>query len=479
MTAAQEVVEATGLGHGGTSVGHPPPWRSLRGRATLAFAALALALSATMAVAVWWAVSQYLMAQRESATLTQTVANADQVQRGLRTGGLSAPVLLAQLPREIGSTSLLVDDAEWFTTSLQLGRGDLPAALRAAVLSGQASRQRISVDGRTMLATGVPLAGLGDAYFEVYPLDDLDHTYLVLAVVLVAAGGAVPLVSLVLGRWVTRPAFRPLTRLTSAAGAMAAGDMDARIDPRGDPELVPLAASFNQTAEALAQRVRADARFAADVAHELRSPLTTMLSAVALVDSHRDSLPEDGREGLRLLSAEMDRFHRLVLDMLEISRTEAGTADVTMDDHCLADLVRSALPSPARSRLVIDPVAADLVVRTDKRRMERVVTNLVDNAEKHGHGLVRVSVTCTGAAAQVLIDDAGPGVAVEERHRIFERFARGRHTGRTSTEGVGLGLSLVLRQVRLLGGSVSVCDSPEAGARFVITLPVEERRCGA
>lgn len=462
----------------GTAGGRTPPWHTLRGRVALVFAASALVLVAAMAVVVWWAVSQYLVSQRESATLAQTVANAEQVQRGLRVNGLAVSTLLAQLPREAGSASLLVDDGEWLTTSLQLGRGDLPAQLRASVVSGQSSRQRITVDGRTMLVVGVPLAGLDDGYFEVYPLDELDRTYRILSVVLLVAVATMPVVSVVLGRWMTRPALRPLARLTSAAGAIAAGDLDARIDPRGDPELVPLAASFNQTAAVLAQRVRADARFAADVAHELRSPLTTMLTAVALVDGYRDSLPEDGQEGMRLLSAEVDRFHRLVLDLLEISRTEAGTADVSMDEHRLADLVLAALPPPARSQLVIDPAAANVVVRTDKRRLQRVVTNLVDNAEKHGRGLVRVSITRAGAAVQVRFDDAGPGIDVEDRHRIFERFARGRRSVWTSTEGVGLGLSLVHRQVQLVGGSVSVEDSPEGGARFVVGLPVEEVRCG-
>lgn len=443
----------------------------------MAFAALALVLSAAMAVAVWASVSRYLLAQREGTTLAQTMANADQLQRGLRAQGLSDPQLLAQLPREIGSTSLLVDDDEWFTTSLQVGRDDLPAQLRDVVVSGQASLQRITVGDRTMLAVGLPLAGLDEAYFEVFPLDELDQTYRILGAVLAAAGVAVPLASLVLGWWVTGPALRPLDHVASAAAAIAEGDLETRIDPRGDPKLVPLAASFNQTAEALEHRVRADARFAADVAHELRTPLTTMLSAVALVDGHRDRLPEDGQEGLDLLRVEVDRFQRLVLDLLEISRIDAGSADLAMDSLCLADLVRWSLPERLCSRLVVDPTAATVLVLADKRRLERVVGNLIENADKHGGGLTRVTVACTAEGAQVMVDDAGPGVAPAERERIFERFARGRRSARTSSEGAGLGLSLVRRHVHLLGGSVVVRDSPEKGARFVVTLPVEERQC--
>lgn len=161
-------------------------------------------------------------------------------------------------------------------------------------------------------------------YFEVYPLDELDQTYRVLSILLTAAGVATPLAALILGWWVTRPAFRPLDQVASAAAAMAQGDRGIRIDPRGDPDPTTIAASFNQTAAALENRVRADARFAADVAHELRTPLTTMLSAVALIDRDANRLSDTGQEALSLLRAEVDRFQRLVLDLLEISRDVGG-----------------------------------------------------------------------------------------------------------------------------------------------------------
>ena len=449
-------------------------WRSLRGRAAISFAVLALVLTAAMAIGVWATVSQFLMLQRERSTVAQAVSNAQQVERGLAIQGASPPEQLSRLSREIGSTSLLVDDGRWHTTSLQFGRDDLPGDLRRTVLDGQASRQRIGVDQETMLAVGVPLDE-GAAYFEVFPVVELNRTLRTLGLVLVGATLIVPMLALALGWWATRPALRPLSRLSDAAAAIADGALDTRIDPRGDPELIPIARSFNETAAALERRVRADARFAADVAHELRSPLTTMLSAVALVDEYRERLPDGGREALDLLASEVQRFARLVQDLLEISRTDAGSTVLDLSDVNLSDLVQWALPASLRSRLTVADDARDLHVRVDKRRLERVVANLVENAETHGVGLTGIAVSRGDGHAQVVVDDAGPGVRESDRQRIFERFARGRGSSRVASDGAGLGLSLVARHVHLLGGDVTVQESPDGGARFVLTLPVEER----
>lgn len=451
--------------------------RTLRGRATLAFTAVTVVVCGVLTVAVWVSVSQYLLLQRERATLLQTTDNAAQVERALTTEGLAVPQALAQLPRETGSVSLFVDDGEWLTTSLLLGRDDVPAELAETVLEGTAARQRIAVGDTTMMAVGIPLPGPDQAYFEVFPLTELDRTYRALSTVLaLSLVGLVPLL-LGVGWWVTGPALRPLHRVAAAAEAIAEGDLSARIDPRGDPSLVPIATSFNRTAAALEARVRTDARFAADVSHELRSPLTAMMGAVDLVEGAADGLTSDGREGLTLLRDEVLHFERLVADLLEISRADAGSADLAVEEVRLAALVREALArrrltGRPTARLEVRPEAAEVVIQADKRRLERVLNNLMDNADEHGGGLTGVTVACSGDTACVLVDDDGPGIPAAERSRVFERFARGSGSTRTQTEGAGLGLALVARHVQAMGGTVSVGDSPSGGARFVVELPV-------
>lgn len=455
---------------------------TLRGRVSTAFTAVAVVLSLVLAVGVWLAVSRYLLLGRERATLAQTTANAAQVQRASDSSGLSPEQLLAQLRRENGSTSLLVDDDRWITSSLVVGRDDLPRELRRAVLDGTASSQRFDVDGRPVLAIGLPLQSPGSAYFEVFPLEELDHAYRVLGGVLTTAVLVVVPLSLLVGTWATRPTLRPLDRVAAAAAAVAGGDLTARLDPQGDPSLAPLARSFNATVAALEERVRGDARFAADVSHELRSPLTTMLGSLALLESSEEDLPEDGREGLALLRAEVTRFERLVADLLEISRTDAGGGNAVLEEVDLAALVRASLSrqSAAVDRahlLAVGPGADGVVVRADKRRLERVLGNLVENADKHGGGVTAVRVEAGPTEACVLVEDAGPGIPESERTRIFERFARGRDSFRARTEGAGLGLSLVARHVATMGGRVTVTDGPDGGARFAVHLPREEATC--
>lgn len=450
----------------------PSRRHSLRGRASIGFGALAFVLSAAMALGVWLAVSGFLLLQRERTAETQAAANAADLYRAVETEGLDPTEALARLPREIGAAALLVDNGRWYTTSLDIGRAQIPAVLRSAVVDdGQAARQRITVHGRTMLAVGIPLPD--GAYFAVLSLHELTRTLRVLALVLVSAVAIVPAAAVVLGWWVTQSVLRPLARLSEAAADVAAGDLTTRIDPRGDPALIPIAASFNTTAAALERRVRADARFATDVAHELRSPLTTMLTAVSLVSEDRE-LHRHGHEALDLLEAEVERFSRLVQDLLEMSRSDAGDVDFSPMEVRLAQLVEMALPAALRPLLVVEGSAAEARVDVDKRRFERIVANLVENAERHGGGLRRVTVTCRDGMAHVWVDDAGPGVPQDDRERIFDRFTRGTDSDRADSRGVGLGLALVVGHLKPLGGQVWVEDSPLGGARFAISLPIKE-----
>lgn len=442
----------------------------LRGRVTLALSLVALVLSVVVGGAVWVTVSGFLISKRTQATVAQARANAEQVRRGLSSPGVSTPQLLAQLPREIGSTSLLLTEGTWSTTSLSVNRDILPVGLIAAVVEGRPMHQRIHTDRVPQIVVGLPLAEKGAGYFEIFTLNELDQTLRTLSSTLGVVVVTVPLAGLLLGRWALQPAFRPLDRVAGAASAVAAGDLGARLDPRGDPGLASIAESFNRTAATLERRVRADARFAADVSHELRSPLTTMVTAVELLDASRPDLRAEGREALDLLKAEVRRFERLVDDLLEISRADAGSADVVLEMVALSEFVRRAVPSRMQDRIVMKP-SADVQVEVDKRRLERVLSNLIDNAERHGGGLRAIVVTSRDGWADVSVEDDGPGINHSERERIFDRFARGRATGRDGGEGAGLGLSLVARYVALLGGRVSAGNVGGGGARFIVTLP--------
>ncbi len=262
--------------------------------------------------------------------------------------------------------------------------------------------------------------------------------------------------------------MRPLAELNSAAGRIAGGDLHARLPDQDDPDLAALAAKFNSTASALEQRALRDARFASDVSHELRSPLTTMVNAGAVLRRRREHLNGTADTALELLTSEVDRFARMVVDLLEISR-----ADQT-DDYEPEPLDLSALVHNVIGTRWQDVTVSACPVRThgDRRRLDRVLANLLDNAERHAGGAVAVVVRQDGDVARIEVEDEGPGVPDEFREQIFERFARGTRAGsRGADSGSGLGLALVREHVLRHRGRVWVEDRTPRGSRFVVELP--------
>jgi len=289
------------------------------------------------------------------------------------------------------------------------------------------------------------------------------------------------LVGLMLGIISSERVVRPLAGAADAARAIAEGRLDTRLESTDDPDLNALTESFNDMVARLQDRVERDARFASDVSHELRSPLMTLAASVEVMLSRRDELSERSQAALDLLVADVARFSGLVEDLLEISRYDAGAVRLNRDSLRIAELIEQSVRTSSlpRSPIHIDARCADATLNGDRRRLARVVANLIDNARQHGGGAATLRVEpAADSAAHVLIsvEDSGDGVASADRERIFERFSRGAGASkRGSSEGAGLGLALVREHVRLHGGRVWV-EAREAGvtgARFVVELPVE------
>jgi signal transduction histidine kinase len=286
------------------------------------------------------------------------------------------------------------------------------------------------------------------------------------------------LLAALLGVWAARRVLSPLREVSATASAIAEGDLAQRLEVRGDADLEPLVGSFNRMVDALQQRVERDARFASDVSHELRSPLTTLRASAEVLDARASDLPAPMREPIELLGAEVLRFEQLVSDLLELARAEAGVDALEVESVNLGELVLHTVGITEGGDFVveIDPRLAAAPVLTDKRRVSRIITNLVENARHHGRGVRSVSATRDDAGARIVVEDFGDGVPASERERVFERFFRGAAAGRRdSSSGTGLGLSLVSEHVRVLHGAVRIEDAtPGPGARFVIEFPVED-----
>lgn len=464
-----------------------PRWRrrrrlGLRARLTAAFAISALVLSAIVAAITYTATRSSVVHSQEASARRQTFDNA----YGLSLSNLNTthpqdiPQLLSTLGTTGSSSSVLYYRGQWYASSLAVGKDALPPRLRNHVLAGGAAEETfiLSSNGHPALAIGVPIATVGADYFEVFDLQAVDHTLSVLALALAAAAAATTLLGAAAGRWVSRRALMPLAETARVATEIADGRLETRLDVGGDVDLAALAGSFNSMVDALQRRIQRDARFASDVAHELRTPLTTLATTLGVLEGRRDELSPRGQQALDLLASEVRQFERLVQDLLEISRYDAGVVDRALEPLRLSELVRHAmaLERAGSVPLVVDPGASRARVLGDKRRLERVVANLLGNARNHGGGAVEVGVVRRGPRVQLRVDDAGPGVPEEDRTRVFERFSRGPLARRRlGTEGVGLGLALVAEHVALHRGRVWVEDRPGGGARFVVELPVTDQ----
>jgi len=483
-----------------TTDGDPPDarhrtrlWRrlGLRARVTVMFGLGALVLSVLMGGLSYLTARHFLVDDKESASLHQAYVDASLVRSALRTGSgtIRFDQLLASLDAGSGSVSVLYVSGTFYSSQLEASEA-VPPALRALVLTGTPATQNFVLNGSPKIAVGVPMPAVHATYFAVFDLGDLSHTLRVLALALMTAGIITTILGAAVGSSASARSLRPLTGVSRAAVAIAGGRLDTRLPAAtGDPDLAGLTTSFNRMVDQLQERIEREARFTSDVSHELRSPLTTLSASLDVLESHADELSPRARHALDLLGADLRRFQRMVGELLEISRSDTGSADVSMSEVDAGELVRQSvaigarsLPDEARSPAVeIAPELAGVWLQVDKRRFERVMTNLLENAAIYGGGATRVAAALGPAGPQgratfrVSVEDRGPGLQPAERGRVFERFYRGQASGRRGAGGgTGLGLALVAEHVRLNGGRVWAEEAPGGGARFVVELPVLE-----
>ncbi|MFI7673634.1 ATP-binding protein [Actinophytocola sp. NPDC049390] len=442
----------------------------LRARVMAWFSLVSLVVAGTLAVATWHLSTGYMLGQRERSAIAQATGNSRLVEAQLRRNPDGLSELMTGLGAEVESAVLLVDGGDWFSGGNRVDPRRLPDGFLDTVRNGQAAHQRTVLGEVPVLAVGLPLPELAATYFEVSPMRELDRTFKFLSWLLIAGTLASALAGALLGRWAATHALRPLRRVTAAAAEAARGDLGVRLPATGDPDLVPLAEAFNDTAERLQQRVARDTRFAGDVSHELRSPLTTMLNAMAVLYRRRAELPPGSRQAVELLDTDLRRFRRMVDDLLEISRDDQDRSTFELVD--LVELVAAVTAHHGPLAPGVLDVSARPWITGDRRRLERVVVNLLDNATRHGKGLVRLGILSRDGRARIEVDDAGPGVPEAEREHVFERFSRGSPAARdTSDSGVGLGLALVAQHVRGHDGRAWAEERPGGGARFVVELP--------
>jgi two-component system sensor histidine kinase MtrB len=459
---------------------HPRRRLGLRARVTTAFALGALALSSALASIGYVAVRSSIVNQQLVSMRHQALANAVSLRDELRSQTASIPLLLSTLDSGPNTGSLVYSLGKWYRSSSTLSPSQLPKLLTARVLLGGApSQQLVTVMGVSELLVGVPIPSEAakstgkTAYFEIFNLSDLAGTLHTLLAALTVGALITTVAGAILGSWAAARALRPLKETTRAALAIAGGSLDTRLESTHFADLAALANAFNHMVDQLQERIKREARFTSDVNHELRSPLTTLANSLSVLEARREELPPKALQALDLLGAEVRRFRRLVDELLEISRFDAAPSDISRDEVSIGALVEHTVAATgADVPIQFAPGMAARHISVDKRRFERIFYNLFENAARYGGGATLLAVEDHGALVRFLVEDGGPGIAPEERQRIFERFSRGT-TGRRRGlgDGTGLGLAIVSQHVQQHGGRVWVEDRPGGGARFVVELP--------
>ena len=458
----------------------------LRRRILLIFTLGALMLSLFLAFVTYGFARSSVVDQRDNDARTAARSSALIVADALRGSPTNAQQAMTRL-EDLGVERPLVwyNDV-WTPGKTGYDQNQLPQALVDRVIAdGVASRMIVSVEDEPNVVVGYQLTDSEAAYFEFFSLNEVDNTLQSVRLSLVLGTMITTALGVLAGSFAARRAVRPVGVAAQAAKAIAGGRLDTRLEPTEDPDLSVLANSFNDMASALQSRIERDARFASDVSHELRSPLMTLSASVEVMDARRDEMPERAQAALDLLKGDVVRFQGLVEDLLEISRFDAGAVRLHMEELIATEFVRQAVAvsSVPTTSISVSPRAEMVLINGDRRRLARVVANLIDNARLHGGGVPEISITEVDrseqpvSAIRIAVEDHGQGVPENERVQIFERFARGGVAGRrASNDGAGLGLALVDEHVRMHDGRVWVEDrlDGEPGARFVIELPAEE-----
>lgn len=446
----------------------------LRNRIVVRIGLLVAALAVVLGTSTYVIVRDALIDEHERSAEDQFETNTVVLAGALRTAEVDEVALLASLRPAVRARELLFSGGQWYAASLQVQPAELPDGLVDAVRAGQPSVQRFEADSRLLLALGAPLDD-ESLYFEVFDLSDLQTTLGTLRQALVASGIAATLIGMAVAWWIARRVTSPLENVANAATRIASGDLDVRMAGSDDRDLGRIAASFNRMADTLQARLARESRFAADVSHELRSPMTTLVNAATVLQHRRHELSADGQEALDLLVGDIERFEGIIADLTEMSKHDAGTIRPASEVLGAGPTVREVLARLSRGSLPVETTEAalDAFVRVDPRRLERVFDTILENADAYAGGATRITIDADADDVLVHIDDAGPGVPEDERERIFERFARGVHgERRTTADGSGLGLSLARENMRILDGTIEVGDRPAGrGARFTLSLP--------
>ncbi|MBC9730506.1 ATP-binding protein [Streptomyces sp. TRM68367] len=478
---------------------------SLRLRLVVVFGLVALTAAVSASAIAYWLNREAVLTRTQDAVLRDF---RQEMQN--RAGALPEHPTQDELQRTAGQmanssqrfTVLLVgENAEGRTVYGSSGGlngfsvSDVPASLRDAVNK----RQKINagnkyeyhlfwqrtVDGDTpYLVAGTKVINGGPTGYMLKSLVPEAKDLNSLAWSLGIATGLALIGSALLAQAAATTVLKPVQRLGVAARRLGEGKLDTRLRVSGTDELADLSRTFNNAAEALEKRVadmagrdEASRRFVADMSHELRTPLTAITAVTEVLEEELEaetgSMDPMIEPAVRLVVSETRRLNDLVENLMEVTRFDAGTARLVLDDVDIADQITACIDARAWLDAVELDAERGIHARLDPRRLDVILANLIGNALKHGGSPVRVSVRETdeeGAAVVIEVQDHGPGIPEDVLPHVFDRFYKA-SASRPRSEGSGLGLSIAQENAHIHGGEITAANSPGGGAVFTLRLP--------
>jgi two-component system sensor histidine kinase MtrB len=334
----------------------------------------------------------------------------------------------------------------------------------------------------------IPNAGQYEMYIVISLADEaktlnLINTYLIITGFILLL--LISFVTLI----VVRQVIKPVREAARVATEFTAGDFRQRMKVNSQDEISTLGNAFNEMAESLEKQIarlenlsRVQQRFVSDVSHELRTPLTTLRMASEVIHSSKDSFDPTVERSAELLVAQLDRFERLLEDLLEVSRFDAEVAVLEAVDFDVVQLVNRCAEDLAlvakgrKTQIFVNSTSPIVMINADIRRVERILRNLLANAIDHSEEMqIDVQIQSSEHDVAVGVRDHGVGLDENALTRVFDRFWRADPSRARTRGGTGLGLSIALEDARLHNGELEAWGRPGRGAHFVMTLPRKTR----
>ncbi|MFG3495221.1 ATP-binding protein [Streptomyces sp. NPDC047928] len=473
-------------------------WTSLRLRLIVVFALVALTAAVAASGIAYWLNREAVLTRTQDAALgdfRQEMQNRaatlplrptqDELRRTAEQmgGGGSGYSVLLLGERAEGKPIVGASDPDRFTLD------DVPESLRAAVDKQQQITSgneypyhlfwlRTTRGGTPYLVGGTRIIGGGPTGYMFKSLEPERQDLNSLAWSLAVATLVALLAAALLAQAAATTVLKPVHRLGEAARRLGEGRLDTRLRVSGTDELAELSRTFNSAAENLQKKVadmsareESSRRFVADMSHELRTPLTALTAVTEVLEEEQDGLDPMIAPAVALVVSETRRLNTLVENLMEVTRFDAGTAKLVLDDVDVADQVTACIDARAWLDAVDLDAERGIMARLDPRRLDVILANLIGNALKHGGSPVRVSVRTVGDDLIIEVRDHGPGIPDDVLPHVFDRFYKA-SASRPRSEGSGLGLSIAMENALIHGGGITAANSPDGdGAVFTLRLP--------